>query len=123
MNVDFGKWLYHVEQKWRTNVRNRYELIGFAFTVASFGDDGRNNYPMNCTLAQLGNMSERTVRRLKSECVSVGLLKQTGTTERGVPIFAIAIPPDDESLDEPDPWDDPWPSEGADTSDQGGGHE
>lgn len=98
-------------------MRNKFELIGFASTVVSFGSDGRNNHPMNFTLAKLGNCSERKIRRLKNECVRAGLLTQTGTTAKGVPVFAIAIPPDDESLDEPDPWDEPWdeqswPSEG-----------
>jgi hypothetical protein len=109
MSVTFNKWLYHVERKWQTPVRNRFELIGFASTIASFGQEGENNYPMNCTLERLGNISRSTVQRLKRECLALGLLEITGKTPGGVPIYSVSIPPDDVYLPGGDPWDqEPW---------------
>jgi len=82
MKLTYAQWQYWVCRKWQTSVKNRYEIIGFATTVASFGTDGGNCYPLNFTLETLGNVSRSTVQRLRKQCLELGLFTVTGNTPR-----------------------------------------
>ena len=95
MEFTYSKWQYWVCRKWQTSVKNKYELIGFATTVASFGKDGGNCYPLNFTLENLGNVSRSTVKRLRTQCLELGLFTEVGKTYKGVRILEISIPADD----------------------------
>jgi hypothetical protein len=95
IELTYAKWQYWVCRKWQTSVKNKYELIGFVTTVASFGKDGANCYPLNVTLEMLGNVSRSTVQRLRKQCVDLGLFTETGKTYKGVRKLEISIPADD----------------------------
>src|SRR5712664_411550 len=95
MELTYAKWQYWICRRWQTSVKNKYELIGFATTVASFGKDGGNCYPLNFTLENLGNISRSTVKRLRTQCLEQGLFTEVGKTYKGVRILEISIPADE----------------------------
>lgn len=95
MQLTYAKWQYWIYRKWQTSVKNKYQLVGFATMVASFGKDGANCHPKNVTLQMAGNVSEPTVKRLRRQCIRLGLFTVTGNTPYGVPILEISIPADD----------------------------
>ena len=97
----YGKWAYHIARKWKAppTVNGRKvdvpKIIGFAHILASFATDGENIWPAVPRLAKLANCDERTARRLRQDCIALGLFKVVGKTVYNVPKLELSIPPDD----------------------------
>ncbi len=97
----FWGWCYHITRKWKPppEINGRKvdvpKIVGFALIMGMFATDGRNIWPSASTLAKLANVNERTARRLRQDCISLGLLRETGATRSGIPILEISIPPDE----------------------------
>ena len=116
--MDYGRWVYHITRKWETTDRDKLELIGFAVLMASFGDNGKGCHPMLYTLAQRSNKSKSVVQRLKSRCLEVGLIKKSGYTAKGVPIYDVGLPydklpPKAAETTPAEPETDPWAKDAA----------
>src|SRR5205809_2175871 len=91
----YGTWVYHLARKWKAPPDiDLPKLLGFAVIMASFGTNGRDIWPSLARLAEYAHVSRSTAKRLRRQCVDLGLFRETGTTPRGIAILAIAIPAD-----------------------------
>jgi hypothetical protein len=86
---------YHLARKWRApDDVNIPRVIGFAVILASFGRDGRRIYPSASKLAETARMHRRNAQKLRTECVRLGLFRDTGQRISKIAVLEIAVPPD-----------------------------
>ena len=91
----YGAWVYHLARKWKPPPdTNLPKILGFAVIMASFGTRGRGIWPSAATLAKCAHISERHAKRLRAQCVELGLFRETGITGSGIAILEITIPRD-----------------------------
>jgi hypothetical protein len=91
---DFWRWYYHLARKWEPPDIDVPKIIGFALIMATFGKKGREIRPSSATLAKRANVHPVTARRLRRECIDLGLFRKTGIGRNGIDVLEIAIPRD-----------------------------
>jgi hypothetical protein len=95
----YGQWDYFIKRKWHppkeVNGRkvNKFTIVGFAQTLESYGNDGENIHPSADKVARDHGYRANWIKRLRSDCLALGLFRQTGWYGR-IPILERAMPPD-----------------------------
>jgi hypothetical protein len=92
--TEYGEWVNHLARKWESPPGvDRVKIIGFAAVLASWGADHDGRIcPSAATIAKELRISERTAKRLRTQCIRLGLFRETGEWWNGVPVLECVTP-------------------------------
>ncbi len=82
----------------------KFDIIGFAIVLASFGKSGRGIWPSAEKVAERGGQSVANVKRLRKLVVRLGLFRKTGGHHGRIEDLEIDIPSKAPVKAHDDPW-------------------